>query len=84
MISEQTLTNLESTGQSELERRIVLLRAVRYAVCTKYNKLEVFAGVLLKFSNNVPLANAILKDYSKLLVGCMVYFMLIINCVCLF
>ena len=66
MISEQTLTNLESTGQSESERRIVLLRAVRYAVRTKYNKLEVFVNVLLKFSINVPLANAILKDYSKL------------------
>ena len=66
IISDQTLTNLESTGQSESERRIVLLRAVRYAVHTKYNKLEVFASVLLKFSINVPLANAILKDYSKL------------------
>ena len=69
IISEQTLTNLESTGQSESERRIVLLRAVRCAVHTKYNKLEVFAGVLLKFSINVPFANAILKDYSKLLQG---------------
>ena len=69
IISEQTLTNLESTGQSESERRIVLLRAVRCAVHTKYNKLEVFAGVLLKFSINVPFANAILKDYSKSLQG---------------
>ena len=69
IISEQTLTNLESTRLSESERRIVLLKAVRYAVRTKYNKLEVFAGILLKFSMNVPFANAILKDYSKLLQG---------------
>ena len=43
----------------------LLLKEVRQAVHTNYHNLEVFASVLLKFTSNVPCANAILKDYGK-------------------
>ena len=65
ILSEETLKNLESTGKSESESRIVLLRAIRGAVHTNYQNLKVFASLLLRFQENVPLAVGILKDYSK-------------------
>ena len=43
----------------------LLLKEVRQAVHTNYHNLEVFASVLLKFTSNVPCANAILSDYGK-------------------
>ena len=65
IISEETLTSTESIRKCESERRVVLLRAVRCAVRSSSNNLEVFVSVLLKFSENVSLAKAILNDYSK-------------------
>ena len=57
--------NMESPRLSLLLKRTVLLRAVRGAVHSSSQNLKVFASVLLKFIDNVPLAKAILKDYSK-------------------
>ena len=52
-------------SQSEVEALFVLLKAIRHAVHSNYSNLLVFASVLLKFTSNVPCANAILKDYGK-------------------
>ena len=65
IISEETLSSTESTKKCESERRIVLLRAVRCAVRSNSNNLEVFVSVLLKFTENVVIAKAILNDYSE-------------------
>lgn len=62
LISQKTLASMESTGQE----KVVLLSAIRRAVHKNDKKLEVIVSVLLQFSKNVPLANAIWKDYSKL------------------
>ena len=65
IISEETLTSVEFIRKYESERRVVLLRAVRCAVRSNSNNLDVFVNVLLKFSENVLVAKAILNDYSK-------------------
>ena len=65
ILSETTLTSVESTRQTLSQRRASLLDAALGAVRTSYHNLEVFASVLLKFTDNVPLANAILSDFSK-------------------
>ena len=67
IISEEILLSVESFDRPESERRVLLLRAVRGGVHTSSHNLEVFISVLLKFAKNVPLATAMLKDYSKLL-----------------
>ena len=64
IISEIVLNSVESPSQTLEDRRTILLTALQYAIHTNYRFLEVFAEVL-KFTENVPLANAILKDYSK-------------------
>ena len=65
ILSEATLTSVESTRQTLSQRRARLLDAVLDAICISYHNLEVFASVLLKFTDNVPLANAILSDFSE-------------------
>ena len=67
VFSETLLTsmNMESPRVSLLLKRTALLRAVRGAVHSSTHNLKVFASVLLNFTDNVPLANAILNDYSK-------------------
>ena len=65
ILSETVLESIKSTRLMVSERRTVLLRAVRGAVHSSSQNLKVFASVLLKFTDNVPLANAILNDYSK-------------------
>ena len=67
ILSDTVLENIKSTRLTVSERRTVLLRAVRGAVHSSSQNLKVFASVLLKFTDNVPLANAILNDYSKLM-----------------
>ena len=67
IIPEETLLSVESFDRPESERRALLLRAVRGAVHTSGHNLEIFIGVLLKFTKNVPLATAMLKDYSEFL-----------------
>ena len=64
IISEMVLNSVESPSQTLGDRRIILLTVLQNAILTNYQFLEVFAKVL-KFTENVPLANAILKDYSK-------------------
>ena len=68
VLSEATLTSLESSRQTLSQRRASLLDAVLGAIRASYHNLEVFASVLLKFTDNVPLANAILSDFSKLFI----------------
>ena len=46
----------------------MLLGAVRHAVHTNYHHLMIFASVLLKFTSNVPWANAILEDCGKYII----------------
>ena len=65
IISEETLTSVEFIRKCESERRVVLLGAVRCAVHSNSNNLEIFVNVLLKFSENVLLAKVIWNDYSK-------------------
>ena len=67
IISEEILTFVKSATRSSSEGKatFILLKAVRHAVHTKYGNLEIFASVLLKFTNNVQCANAILKDCGK-------------------
>ena len=65
IISEEILTSVEFIRKCESERRAVLLRAVRCAVRSNSNNLEIFVNVLLKFSENVLVAKSILNDYSK-------------------
>ena len=67
IISDDILTSIETIGRSEeSEIGTVLLKAVRRAVRVSHRNLEVFASVLKRFPKNVPLANAILTDYSRL------------------
>ena len=65
ILSEATLTIVESTRQTLSQRRTTLLDAALDAIRNSYHNLEVFASVLLKFTDNVPLANAILSDFSE-------------------
>ena len=65
IISEMVLNSVKSASQTLGDRRIILLTALQDAINTNYQFLKVFADVLSKFTENVPLANAILKDYSK-------------------
>ena len=64
VISQAVLTQIQWL-QSEEKAISVLLRAIRHAVHTNYHNLAVFASVLLRNSNNVPCAKAILNDYSE-------------------
>ena len=68
VLSKATLTSLESSRQTLSQRRASLLDAVLGAIRASYHNLEVFASVLLKFTDNVLLANAILSDFSKLFI----------------
>ena len=67
VISETKFTTVKYTAESLSTNKalFMLLRAVRHAVHTNYHHLMIFASVLLKFTSNVPCANAILKDYGK-------------------
>ena len=55
---------MKSAERSQSERRTVLLKAVRGAVHVNHHNLEVFASVLKRFTENVPVANAIFNDYG--------------------
>ena len=67
VITKARFTIVEYTTKSLSTRKalFVLLRAVRHAVHTNYHHLIVFASILLKFTSNVPCANAILKDCGE-------------------
>ena len=70
VISNEVLANVQNKlcSQSEENALFVLLQAVRHAVHTNYHHLMIFASVLLKFTSNVPCANAILKDCGKYII----------------
>ena len=87
IISEAVLNSVKSASQTLGDRRIILLTALQDAINTNYQFLKVFAEVLLKFTENVPLANAILKDYSKcvcIYCICMYVDHTEFNCMCVF
>ena len=63
VISDTTLAYIEDSGQLHSERT-VLLKAIRHAVHANHHSLEVFASVLKRFTENVPLGDAIFNDYG--------------------
>ena len=84
IISETVLNSVKSASQTLGDKRKILLTALQDAINTNYQFLKVFAEVLLKFTINVPLANAILKDYSKCVgIYCNVWHAQF-NCMCVF
>ena len=64
IISEETLSSLEHSSQSESVIKGVLLKLLCRAVHINHHNLEVFASVLKRFTENVPLGNAIFNDYG--------------------
>ena len=64
IISEETLSSLEYSSQSQSVIKGVLLKSLRCAVYINHHNLEVFASVLKRFTENVPLGNAIFNDYG--------------------
>ena len=67
VISDARLTIVKFTAQSfsDEEAIFLLLKAIRRAVHNNYHNLERFASVLLKVTNKMPCANAILEEYSE-------------------
>ena len=61
-ISQDTLTSVESTRRSPVEKRTILLTWVRGAVHTNYCSLWVFGSVLQNVTGNISLGRAILED----------------------
>ena len=61
IISETEVVSVETCNQSVM----VLLKAVRYAVHTKYQNLMVFASVLQRFTDNFKLGDSIMKEYGE-------------------
>ena len=81
------LNSVKSASQTLEDRRIILLTAVQDAINTNYQFLKVFADVLSKFAENVPLANAILKDHSECVgIYCICIYVnhTQFNCMCVF
>ena len=64
IISEETLSSLEHSSQSQSVIKGVLLKSLRRAVHINHHILEVFASILKRFTENVPLGNAIFNDYG--------------------
>lgn len=65
ILAEDVFNKIESTQMPYDEMKRAILSAVRRVVHCKHECLRVFASVLLKFTDTVPVANAILKEYSK-------------------
>ena len=65
IIDEATLNIIESPLHSPSEKRTVLLKSLRNAIRTNHCILESFAVMLQRDTENVPVANAIINDYSK-------------------
>ena len=65
VIPEGALTNMEICSQSVT----VLLKAIDNAVHTNYQNLRVFASVLQRFTGNIQLGNAIMKDYGQYIIS---------------
>ena len=65
MITREVVTRVESASPSIPKQREVLLTAVKEAVLSESNNLQLFACVLCKLSNNVRLGQAIHNDIGK-------------------
>ena len=67
VISQTRLTIVKFTAESFTgdEAIFLLLKAIRRVVHSNYYNLKIFISILLQFSENVPCANAILKDCGK-------------------
>ena len=66
VISDTTLFSMKDIRRTKSERKTILLKSIRGAVCVSYYNLRTFASVLLKFNENVQFGDAILRDYSKI------------------
>ena len=64
IISEETLSSLEHSSQSESVIKGVLLKSLRRAVHINHHNLEVFASILKRFTKNISLGDAIFNDYG--------------------
>ena len=65
ILSDEEYDKFESTQMSYGELKRAILSAVRRVVHCQHKCLRVFASILLKFTDSVPVANTILKEYSK-------------------
>lgn len=65
MITRGVVNKVESASPSIPKQREVLLTAVKEAVLSESNNLQLFACVLCKLSNNVRLGQAIHNDIGK-------------------
>ena len=63
IISKTMLSQILDSGQSE-SRRTILLSAICGAVHKNPHNLAIFVSVLKRFTENVPVANAIFNDYG--------------------
>ena len=65
ILAEDVFNKIESAQMSYDDAKRAILSAVRRVVHCQHKCLRVFASVLLKFTDSVPVANTILKEYSK-------------------
>ena len=64
VITDETLSLVQDDGQSESDKRTVLLRAIRHAIRMSNDNLAKFASVLNRFTENVQVGIAIFNDYG--------------------
>ena len=64
VITDETLSLVLNNGRSELDKRTVLLRAIRHAIHMSNDNLAVFASVLNRFTENVQVGISIFNDYG--------------------
>ena len=65
ILAEDVFNKIESTQMSYDDVKRAILSPVHRVVHCQHECLRVFASVLLKFTDTVPVANTILKEYSK-------------------
>ena len=64
VITDETLSLVLDNGRSELDKRTILLRAIRHAIRMSNDNLAKFASVLNRFTENVQVGIAIFNDYG--------------------
>ena len=69
VIAGSVLSDVESASPSLPKQREVLLSVVREAVQSRHTSLRKFASVLCKFTDNVQIGEAILRDYRKYMIS---------------
>ena len=65
IIPKETLTAVESTKLSPVEKKAVLLKSIRAAVHINYQNLWIFGSILQKITGNFSLGKSIITDYGK-------------------